>query len=116
VVQENSRVFKHFVSQIRESTREVVIDPSALEWGGWSQGQWLEFWCDVISKYVRTVVLTPDWQFFAPGSAQIPADMVGTAGFPEFEPHFEGLAGRFWVRLVTAHVRIAASIFTCLEE
>jgi hypothetical protein len=63
VVQENVRVFKHFVLQIRENTREVVIDPSALEGGNWSQGQWLEFWCDVIANYVQTVVLTPDWQY-----------------------------------------------------
>jgi hypothetical protein len=63
VVDENARMFKHFVSQIRENTREVVIDPSALEGWNWNQSQWLEFWCDVISKYVRTVVLTPDWQY-----------------------------------------------------
>jgi hypothetical protein len=64
VVAENVRVFKYFVSQIRENRREVVIDPSALEDRNWSQVEWLEFWCDVIAKYVRIVVMTTDWQYF----------------------------------------------------
>jgi hypothetical protein len=63
VVNENAKQLRHFVSEIRKTTHRVVIDPSAIQESNWSQGQWLEFWCEVIAKFVQTVVLVPDWQY-----------------------------------------------------
>jgi hypothetical protein len=63
VVDENAKQLKSFVSDLRKTTQRVVIDPSAIQESSWSQKEWLEFWCNVISGFVQTVVLLPDWQY-----------------------------------------------------
>lgn len=53
------------VKNLREKFPDrLVIDPTSLEdIPGWSQGDYLAFWCDLIEKFAAMVVFADGWHF-----------------------------------------------------
>jgi hypothetical protein len=53
-------------NRFAEAARKLscyAIDPSRLMVPSWTQEQYNEFWEKVLAKWVRAVVLSPDWIF-----------------------------------------------------
>ena len=64
VVIPNSVHAKQVIQRIRETTRQIVIDPSAIPpITGWKQEDWRFFWGQVIERYAAAALFVDDWQY-----------------------------------------------------
>lgn len=42
---------------------KIIIEPTSLEVPDWTQEQYLDFWGDVIKKFINRVYLSPGWSY-----------------------------------------------------
>jgi hypothetical protein len=64
VVEPNRRAAARYVRELREATKRVVVDPTAVEdLPGWKQADYHVFWGKVIERYAETVVFRSGWQY-----------------------------------------------------
>jgi hypothetical protein len=64
VLQPNTEHISEVADRVRRETSRVVINPSAFpELPDWSQANWVDFWCEVIRKYVSEVTFVDGWQY-----------------------------------------------------
>lgn len=64
VIRPNRDHAQQVVRKLRERTRNIVIDPSALpSVPGWTQGDWRSFWADVIERFAHAVYFVDDWAY-----------------------------------------------------
>lgn len=63
VLEPNCREGQIIAEELREQTGEFVIDPSCFDAKGWSQEDYLNFWCAVIHKYAKEVRFNDGWAF-----------------------------------------------------
>lgn len=82
----NCQEGQRIVQQIRDATGDYVIDPSCFDVKGWSQDDYLSFWCSVIERYAKEVRFNEGWaysngctrEFLAAQKAGIPTvDLAG---------------------------------------
>jgi hypothetical protein len=53
-----------YVRRLRQTTRQVVIDPTAMgDIPGWTQGDYQAFWGNVIERYAESVIFRDGWMF-----------------------------------------------------
>jgi hypothetical protein len=64
VIEPNRREAAVFARNLRETSRCIVIDPTAMkDLPGWSQSDYHAYWRYVIQRYVETVVLRNGWMY-----------------------------------------------------
>lgn len=62
VIEPNRTEAAKFVGNLRESSRRVVVDPTALkDLPGWTQADYRVFWGRVIERYAEAVVFRDGW-------------------------------------------------------
>lgn len=50
--------------QVKQMFPEAqVVNPATVEMPGWSQGQYRRAWKDFITRFVTTIVVSPNWQY-----------------------------------------------------
>ncbi len=64
VIEPNRQQAAAYVRDLRERTKRVVIDPTALEdMPRWTQADYQVFWGQVIQRYAEAVVFRNGWQY-----------------------------------------------------
>ncbi|HWT01835.1 MAG TPA: hypothetical protein VN256_16430 [Pyrinomonadaceae bacterium] len=64
VVEPNRARARSVARGLRESFREVLIDPTAVDdIDGWTQDDYRHLWARIIEEYVRAVICTDGWQY-----------------------------------------------------
>ena len=58
----NSLHARQFVEQLR-TRRRIIIEPTSLEFGHWTQNDYRHLWGKVIERYARRVWLLDGWQY-----------------------------------------------------
>jgi hypothetical protein len=63
VLTPNCQEGERIAQQLRERTGEYVIDPSCFDVEGWSQEEYLSFWCSVITRYAKEIRFNEGWAY-----------------------------------------------------
>jgi hypothetical protein len=63
VLAPNCQEGQRIAQQLRDATGDYVIDPSCFDVKGWSQEDYLSFWCCVIEKYAKEVRFNEGWEY-----------------------------------------------------
>jgi hypothetical protein len=65
VISPNERDLAQLARQVRQSTTDVVIEPTPLMIPGWSQSEFHQFWVDLIARFCRRMIVIDGWQYSA---------------------------------------------------
>ena len=63
VIAENGRQLIRIASQLRESSKKLVIEPASLNVLGWRQADYLMLWTGLIEQHVEEVRFLNDWYY-----------------------------------------------------
>jgi hypothetical protein len=62
VVEPNRAKARELVARLRQSVRQVVIDPTGVsDFEGWNQADYRVLWAQVIDRYVERIVFVDGW-------------------------------------------------------